>query len=134
MTVLGGGRDRDAGSRWGGLAGIDDFEDEIGAVEFLVGALDADLFDGVASIAETGGIDEAEGDTVDLDDFLDGVAGGAGVGADDGALEAEQAIEEAAFAYIRLTDDDGACTVAEDAALFGGVQQAAGAVDESGEA
>jgi hypothetical protein len=134
VALAGGGGDGDAGGGGGGEAGIDDFDDEVGAFEFLVGALDADALDFVATFAEAGGIDEAEGDAVDLDDFLDGVAGGAGGGADDGALEAEQAIEQAAFADVGLADDDGAGAVAEDAALLGGVEEAAGAGDEVGEA
>lgn len=134
VALPGGGRDGDAGGSGGGKAGVDDFENEVGAVEFGAGALDANLFDGVAAVAEAGGVHEAEGDAVNLDDFLDGVAGGAGGGADDGALETEKAVEEAAFADVGLADDGGAGAVAEDAALFGGVEKAAGAGEEAGEA
>ena len=42
------------------------------------GALDAHLFDGLSGLADAGGVDETEGDSVQVDDFFDGVAGGAG--------------------------------------------------------
>lgn len=84
----------------GRLAGIDDFDDEVGAVEFALGALDADALDVVMGLAQAGGIDQAERDAVNLDDFLNGVAGGAGGGADDGTLKAEEGIEQAAFANV----------------------------------
>jgi hypothetical protein len=103
-----------------GLAGIDDFDDEVGAVEFAFGALDADALDVVGGLAQAGGIDEAERDAMHLDDFLDGVACGASGGTDDGTLEAEEGIEQAAFADVRRTGDDGAGTVAQDAALLRG--------------
>ena len=134
VAVLGGWVEGDAGGGRGGLAGVDDFEDEVGAFEFGLGALDADAFDVVEAFAEAGGIDEAEGDAVDLDDFFDGVASGAGGGADDGAFEAEEAVEEAAFADIGFANDDGAGAVAEDATLFGGIEQGAGAGEELVEA
>jgi hypothetical protein len=109
---------------------FDDFEDEVGAFEFGLGALDADAFDVVEAFAEAGGVDEAKGDAVDLDDFFDGVAGGSGGGADDGAFEAEEAVEEAAFANVGFANDDGAGAVSEDAALFGRIEQGAGAGEE----
>ena len=130
VAVLGGWGEGDAGGGGGGLAGVDDFEDEVGAFEFGLGALDADAFDVVEAFAEAGGVDEAEGDAVDLDDFFDGVAGGSGGGADDGAFEAEEAVEEAAFADVGFANDDGAGAVSEDAALFRGIEQGAGAGEE----
>ena len=134
VAMLGGGGNDDARAGGGGLAGVDDFEDQISALEFRLGALNADALNGVAPFTQSGGIDETKGDAVDLDDFFDGVARGAGGGADDGALEAEQAIEEATFADVGFANDDGAGAVTEDAALLGGVEQAAGVGEEIGKA
>ena len=89
VAMLGGGRNDDARAGGCGLAGVDDFEDQISALEFRLGALNADSLDSIATFAQSGGIDETKGDAVDLDDFFDGVARGACGGADDGALEAE---------------------------------------------
>ena len=122
VAGVGVGGEVEGGRR--GEAGVDDGEDEVGGGELGVGAGDAGGFDGVAGGgAEAGGVDEAEGEAVEVDDFLDGVAGGAGEVADDGALEAQQLIEEAAFAGVGSADEDGAHAFAEEAALVGGGEE-----------
>lgn len=67
---------------------------------------------------------------MNLDDFFDRVAGRAGSGADDGAFEAEEAVEQAAFADVGFSYDDSAGTVAQNAALFCGSEQGAGVGEE----
>jgi hypothetical protein len=113
-----------------GFAGINHFENEISAFEFVLGALNADAFDLVGAFSKACGVDESQGYAMDLNDFLDGIAGGSCCGADNGTLESKEAIEQAAFADVRLTDDDSSGAVAENAALFGGIQQAPGVFDE----
>jgi hypothetical protein len=41
----------------------------------------------------------------ELDDFIDGVAGGAGDGGNDGARGSGKGVEERGFAYVRTADD-----------------------------
>lgn len=110
--------------RWaGGLAGVCHREDEGGAGEHLAGAQDAGVLEEVLGRADACGIDEADGDAAEIDDFLEGVAGGAGEMADDGALVTEEAIEQAGFAGIGRAADDGAQALAEDVALISGAQE-----------
>lgn len=56
------------------------------------GALDALGFDGIGGGADAGGIDEADGDALEVDGFLDGIACGSGGVRDDGAVEAEEVV------------------------------------------
>ena len=98
-SVAGGiGGDGDTGG--GRLAGIDDFQNDIGFKQRRIAAGDAQLLDGVGCFAEACGIDEAEGEAAQVDDLLYGIARGAGGGADDGAVEAEEDIEQAGFPGI----------------------------------
>ena len=108
----------------GGDAGIGDLEGKGGAGEDLVGTLDAGVFHGISRRPETGGIDETDGDAAEVHDLLEGVAGGAGVGADDGTLVAEKTVQQATFACIRCAEDDGAEPLPEDLALGGGAEEA----------
>ena len=67
-----------------GSGGVEHEEDDGGALDGAVGAVDADGLDGLGGVADAGGIDEAEGGAGDVDGVLDGVAGGAGDVGDDG--------------------------------------------------
>ena len=67
-----------------GSGGVEHEEDDGGALDGAVGAVDADGLDGFGGVADAGGIDEAEGGAGDVDGVLDGVAGGAGDVGDDG--------------------------------------------------
>lgn len=87
------------------------------------GALDALGFDEVIGFAHTGGIDEAERDVVEVDDFLDRIAGGSGDVGDDGAVESEETVKQRGFSDIRLSENDRADTFAENAALIGGGEE-----------
>ena len=62
------------------------------------------LFDGVGRGAKTSGVDKAEGDTMDVDEVFDSVAGGAMNIADDGFLLTDKGVEEGALSDIGLSD------------------------------
>ncbi len=102
------------------LAGIDDFDNEICAIQFALSTLNANAFDVVARFTQTSGIDETQRDSMDLNDFFNGVAGGASGGTNNGTLESQQDIEKAAFTNVRSARDDRPGTMTQDAALFGG--------------
>ena len=70
-----------------GLAGVGDFQQQVGGLDLADGALDALRLDPVGGLADTGGIDQAQRNSMQIDDFLDGVAGGAGDVADDGPFK-----------------------------------------------
>ncbi len=59
----------------------------------------------LAALADAGGIDQGDRYIFKGHAGVDGVAGGARDGADDGALLAQQAVEQAGFAGIGLADD-----------------------------
>jgi hypothetical protein len=92
--------------------------------ERVAGAFEAAAFEVAGGVAQAGGVDEAHGDAAEVDGFLDGVAGGAGFGADDGAVEAEQAVEQAGFPGVGGPGDHQAQAVAQDPPAFGGGEQA----------
>ncbi len=56
-------------------------------------------------------------------EFFDCVAGGAGVGGDDGAVAAGEEIEERGFAGIGGAGDDNPGAVAQQVAFLPGVEQ-----------
>ena len=63
-------------------------KDNLGFFDGSIGALDTNFFDGVGGFAKSGGVDETEGDAVDVDGVFDGVASGAMNVADDGTVVA----------------------------------------------
>ena len=71
-----------------------DVEDDVGLCGGGYGALHAEGLDGVVGVAEACGVDDAEGESVGREGFLDGVACSAWGGADDGAVVAEECVEE----------------------------------------
>ena len=75
-------------------------EDEVGFLYGLFCPLDAFLFYEVIGGVNACGIDDAEGDALKVEAFFDGVACGSWGGANDGAVEAEESIEEAGFAGV----------------------------------
>ena len=105
------------------LGGIDEAHAQIGLGEGAAGAADAFLFNFAGGVAQTGGIHELQGIAVEDDGFLDGVAGSAGVGGDDGAVAAGQEVQKGGFADVGGAGDDDAGAVAQDVALVPGVQQ-----------
>ncbi len=115
----------------GGIGGggeIEEAEDEIGAEGSLVTASDALGLDEIGGVAESGGVDEDDGQAADVGGFLDGIAGGAGDGRDDGAIESEQLVEQAGFAGIGTAEEDSAGAFAEESAFGGGPGQELGEV------
>ena len=72
-------------------------------------------------MADAGGVDEAEGDAAELNGVFDGIAGGALYVADNGALLAEQGVEQGAFAYVGRSDDGYVDAVLEGVARMKGV-------------
>jgi len=58
------------------------------------------------------------------DALFDEVAGGAGLGADEGSVAADDAVEETGFAGVGFTNDHGLDAVAEEFAIVVGGEQA----------
>src|ERR1700722_606806 len=58
-----------------------------------------------AFAANAGGVDEAEAASVVLEDFVDGVARGAGYGRDDGAVGRGERVQQRGLADVGVTDD-----------------------------
>ena len=88
-----------------GRSGVDDEDDDDGAVDGLTRSLDADLLDGVVGVAQAGGVDEAEVIVAELDCLFDGVAGCAMYVADYGAVIADESVEQRRFAGVGGADD-----------------------------
>ena len=105
------------------LGGIDEANAQIGLRQGAAGAADAFLLDFAGRVAQSGGIHELQRVAVEDDGFLDGVAGGAGVGGDDGAVAAGQEVQEGGFADVGGTGDHDAGAVAQHVALVPSVQQ-----------
>lgn len=81
-------------------------------------ATDAYLFHLVGRVTDTGSINETEQHAVDLHRFLDGVAGRAMYIRDNGAVIANELVEQGALAYIRLTDNGNGDTLFDDLSGF----------------
>ena len=82
------------------LLEVEHGQHELGGGEFLVGPFDADTFDGVVALAQARRIDETEEHAVEVAGLFDGVARGACDVGNDGAVLAEQGIEEGAFSGV----------------------------------
>ena len=91
----------------------------------LLGACDADLLDGVLCRAQSRRIEKPQGDARDADLLLDDVTCRARHVGDNGALHAEEGIEEARFADVRAADNDGLDPIAQDAPRIRTREQAA---------
>ena len=72
---------------------VDHPEDDSGFFDGLKSAVDADFLNLVGCLADAGGVDEAEGDAVDVDGVFDGVARGAVNVADDGTVVSQKTVE-----------------------------------------
>ena len=105
------------------FASVQDVQNQIGGCQCSTAAADAFDLDFVAGFAEAGGVNEDDGETANVGGFLDGVAGGAGDGGDDGAVVAEELIEEAGFADVGAADNRGANSASQHAAFAGGAQE-----------
>ena len=94
----------------------------------LAAAPDALTLDRVAGFLQAGGVDEHHGDAANLRLLRDRVARRAGHGGDDGAVAAQQLIEQARLAGVGPADDGRADAAPDQLPLVGGGQQL---VDES---
>ncbi len=109
--------------------GVEDEDDDVGAGDGVFGAFDAEEFDGVIDasfLADAGGVDEdvtlANAGGFDFEGDIDGVAGGAGDGADDDAVGLGEGVDDGGFADIGAADDgefEGVTVVAFVAFAFG---------------
>ena len=90
-------------------------EDEVRAGGEVAGALDALALDGGAGLAQAGGVDEADGNAAEEERLLERVARGAGLGRDDGAALAEQAVEERGLAGVGRAGKDDERALAQEA-------------------
>ena len=59
----------------------------------------------VSGLTDACGIDETEGDTLQVDGVFDGVTGGAMYVGDDGAFLMKQPVEQSGFSYVGLADN-----------------------------
>ena len=106
-----------------GLVRLDDVEQKLGVGHHGAGAAIALDFDGIGRVALAGGVDEAQGQAADVALGLDQVARGARRGRDDGAVLAQERIEQARLADVRLADDDGQRAFLENAAQRRGADE-----------
>ena len=79
--------------------------DSIELAGFPHHALDTYLLNLVSGLAYAGCVDETEGDALDVNRVLNGVAGGAVNVGNDGTVFMEQTVKQCRFADIRLADD-----------------------------
>ena len=73
---------------------VDYPDDDTGFADGCVGAVDANLLDGVGGLTNAGGIDESKGGALQVDGVFDGVAGGAVNIGNDGAVVFQQSVQE----------------------------------------
>ena len=104
-----------------GAGNINYAEYDFGLGNLPEGPLDAEPLDLVGRGADAGRVDEAEEDAADHAGLFDRVAGGAGDVGDDGAVVAEQGIEQGALAAVRRADDGDGHAVADGVAQAEGV-------------
>ena len=114
--------------------GIEQADDDVCLLHGFAAAGDALLLYGVGGmIADAGGVYKPEQDTVYVECFFYGVAGGTGYLAHNGALFVEQGIEQSAFACIGLADNGYFDAVANDVAELERIYQLPGGSGHSGD-
>ena len=87
-----------------GDAGLGHHEDDAGTLSSSDRTFNAQLFDGVGGVANAGSVNEAEGNTVEVDGVFDGIAGGALDVGYDGTLFTQQGIEQGGLAHVWSSD------------------------------
>ena len=80
------------------LAGVEDVQNEFGVGERFAAAADAFLLDLVARLAQAGGVNEHDRQPANVRRLLNRVARRAGNRRDDGAITAEQLVQQTRFA------------------------------------
>ena len=108
-----------------GNAGFGDEEDDLCFFCCFDAAFDAHLLDGVGSVSDASCVDEAEGDVVQGDGVFDDVAGGALDVAHNGAVVAQEGVEQGALAYVWCSDDGDGYTILDGVAELEGVGEPA---------
>ena len=88
-----------------GEGGVRHFQNQVCRFKRPVGAQDAGLFDEVGRFPDSCRVNQAQGQTGDLDGFFHGVPRSSGNIADDGALVSQQGIEQAGFADVGRSRD-----------------------------
>ena len=90
------------------VGGVEDEEADVGGLEVLARHDDGELLGhelGLALATDSGRVDETEVVRAAGDDLVDGVAGGAGDGRDNGARRAGEGVEQGGLAYVGTADD-----------------------------
>jgi hypothetical protein len=89
---------------------IPDVQQHCGLFHLVEGALYPDGFNLVLCLADTRCVHQPELYAVDVEYFLDGVAGGAGYVGNDGACLVEQGVEQGGFAGVGSSGNNGGDT------------------------
>src|SRR2546421_12960367 len=79
---------------------IEHGNDQISVGDNPPGLLNGGVLDGVVGVADAGGVEEEDGQAVDVGDFADPVAGGAGDVGGDRAFLREKLVGESRFSDI----------------------------------
>src|SRR5580658_6640062 len=103
-------------------------QNQLSTGQCAAAAPDAFDFDFVRGLAQSGGINENDRNTAHVGGFFDGVAGRPWNVGDNGAIAAQELIEQAGFADVGPSDDGGANAPAQNPAFIGSTQQG---IDES---
>ena len=77
-----------------------EIEHDVGLCGGFTAAFDSKVLNLVVGMAEAGSVDESESNAVEYESLFDGVASSAGYGADNGAVIAEEGVEEGGFSSI----------------------------------
>src|SRR6185312_962095 len=109
---------------------VHDHDGQIRIRHCLAAALDAESLHEFAGFANAGCIDDANGNAFEFDGFRDHVARGAGDVGHDGAILLNETIEEAALAYIGLSDDGEGETVVYEISVAEAPHQGVGPGDQ----
>src|SRR6267378_1058026 len=81
---------------------VDDQKQRVSMPDRLPGARDADGFDRVHRVTQTGGVDDIHGHALDLNGLAYGIACGAGNFSDDCEVLSGEPVEKRRFSYVRL--------------------------------
>ncbi len=90
------------------FGGVDHDQRDVGGFQMLARHDHRELLGhqlGLALAADSGGVDEAVGLAVALDQFIDGIARGSGDGRDDGAAGSGQRVQQRRLADVGAADD-----------------------------
>ena len=115
------------------LAGIGDDQRKVCARYCRERSFDAELFHRIASRPQTGGVDDVQRNTANLDAAADRVARGSRHRCHDRDVFADETIEEARLADVGLSDQHDAEPFAQQASLAGPAEDRSEPLAERGE-